>query len=174
MPVGGEVMIASEADFNSTALDAQAQTAAKSSGLYASSMKLLVRRGRKKFLKRLTVIPKQPDHPFIWSHDPVKQARARGYWFAVKVPKGSTGGRYPRTGKLAEAWDIQTTITVAGGVLTAVNEARGSEYVYGPKQNPSHSLWPNKDKVGAQVGEELSEAAVELWHTITGARAGVR
>lgn len=91
------------------------------------------------FLRELQFVPNQlPDLPFIWSADPAKQKRARAYYFAVKVPKGSKGGRYKRTNTLVKFWDVDVVISDNAVAITAKNPKREIQYVSGRRQVPGH------------------------------------
>lgn len=167
-------MITPTVTLNDEALMAQADAARVSPQLMANGMKLLVRRNRKKYLKRLQRKPPQGPLPFIWSHDPDAQRRARGFWYAVRVPKSSQGGRYVRQEPgLAEQWEVITKVDEKGGVFYAQNEGDGADYVYGERQVPGHVLWPNAEKEAAIMSEEMSDDAVTLWFTVSDPYAGV-
>lgn len=167
-------MITPTITIDDRALTAQAEAARVSPSLMANGMKLLVRRNRKKYLKRLQYKPPPPNLPFIWSYDPVLQAKARGYWYAVRVPKSSQGGRYVRQEPgLPEQWEITTKVDDKGGVFYAENDGDGADFVYGKRQVPGHALWPNADKEAARISEEMSDDAVTLWFTVSDPSAGV-
>lgn len=167
-------MISQTVTLNTAALDAQAEAARVSPALMASGMKVLVRRERARLRKDVSKTPPQSSLPFIWSLDLAAQGRARRWYFANKVPKGSKGGRYKRTGKLAEAWELRTQIDQRGGVIVIENKAPGAAYVYGPKQVPSHSAWINKDKLAAQSSERISRDGASLWLAISDPTQGAK
>lgn len=72
--------------------------------------------------------PPRGNNRFIWSRDPVKQARARR-WFFANYPNG-----YTRTGALGRAW--RGEITYESNTLTTriSNPLKATSYVYGAEQ----------------------------------------
>lgn len=115
----------------------------KDAELAASAFTVLFRKRMQRVapqIKRdLRIMPsKLPDLPFVWSFDPVKNARARRWYFANKVDRNTPGGRYQRTGGLAEAWKTTTLITDDSGSVTIDNPVDGAVYVVGDYIVPSH------------------------------------
>lgn len=92
------------------------------------------------------------------------------------VPKGSTGGRYKRTGKLEAATEVTGNFTKTDGVITIENATRGALFVFGARQVPGHALAGHPrlaevaDKWRVLLGAQLSED----WFTVTDITAGVR
>lgn len=118
---------------------------------------------------------RRPASPFIWSFNPAAQKRAMGWWFANKVPKGSSGGRYRRTGGLDKATKVIGSFSKTGGVITLSNNRPGAEFVFGARQVPSFiGLHPRFDAVAEKWNPILSEGLAQDWYTVTDARAGVR
>ena len=112
----------------------------------------------------------------MWSLDPFANARAQRWYFANKVPRGSRGGRYKRTGALLESIDIVTVRESTDTELIALStDARGAEYVIGDRQVPSHqrSGWPRLDEIAEEESENLTDELIELWFTVTDPFAGV-
>lgn len=134
-------------------------------------------KSKQKLERKLRVAPNAlPNLPFIWSYDPVKQNRALRWYFANKVPKGSKGGRYKRTGKLLRAWEIKSIITPDSVTVTAQNNAPGADYVIGDRQVPTHyeTGWGQQDEILQRWSVELQDDMIEMWYTITDPFAGVR
>lgn len=106
-----------------------------------------------------------PQLPFIWSYDPVKQARAQGWYFANRVPPGSAGGRYNRTGQLMESFAVRQNLADYAGELILENDAPGATFVIGDEQVPSHFLtgWPTIDEFAVQAGDVLTDAVIDSW-----------
>ena len=155
---------------DSDVLAAVAYTANNAPGLMATAYKRQIRSLRGRLLARLKAYPQNvPNLPFIWSYDPVKQARARRWYFANKVPKGSKGGRYQRTGKLAEAWNVVATASDYSGILAIENDAPGAIYVQGEYQVPSHydTGWENINDLASEFQEQASNEVMQIWFTIT-------
>lgn len=78
---------------------------------------------------------------FVWSQDPVRNAKARR-WFFAHYPNG-----YERTGQLGRAWKVALSVTVAGFSIGIGNPAKAASYVYGSEdtaQVPGHITtgWP--------------------------------
>jgi len=116
-----------------------------------------------------------PDLPFIWSLDPVKQKRARAYYFAVIVPnskqskRGRFKGRYKRTGKLERAWQVQFQPETNGGSFVASNPSDAVDYVYGDRQVPSHFLtgWEEMDRVFDYESNILIHEIINDWQLVS-------
>ena len=73
---------------------------------------------------------------FVWSHDPIANAKARR-WFFANYPEG-----YSRTGELGRAWKVALSVTVAGFSVSVGNPAKAASYVYGSErydQVPGHA-----------------------------------
>lgn len=118
------------------------------------------------FLNELRFVPNQlPDLPFIWSTDPRKQARARGWYFANVVPKGSKGGRYKRTGKLSKAWKVDIVISDNAVAITAENPVKAVRYVTGKRQVPGFvGVWTKHSETiafWADASREVIPAALK-------------
>lgn len=109
-----------------------------------------------------------PALPFIWSNDPAAQARARRWYFANKVPKGSKGGRYQRTGQLEAGNEVVFTPQENGGQFDFLNPANAFKYVYGDRQVPSHYLtgWPQEDKALEPEVTTLRNGIIDDWFTV--------
>lgn len=116
-----------------------------------------------------------PDLPFIWSTNPAANARARRWYFANKVPKGSTGGRYQRTNKLEQAWDITFVEDDDGAAIQVENTEPGAEFVWGKRQVPSHYLtgWEPLEDILNRERDALNLGLIEDWFTASDPTAGV-
>lgn len=97
---------------------------------------------------------------FIWSRDPIKNAKARK-WFFRNYPDG-----YRRTGQLAASWHGEITYQDNEITTSIENPAEASGYVYGSEsyefqQVPGHAEtgWLN---AGQTVPDILLDIAVEL------------
>ena len=103
----------------------------------------------------LTTEPRLPDLPFIWSHDPAKDAQLRRAYFKT-LPRGRRGGRYVRTHQLVQAWKTEGRMITGGAVATVSNDAPFLDTVQGNDANqyPSH-----KDSGWAQYPTVLEDAA---------------
>ena len=121
-------------------------------------------------LDRLRYQPLQSSLPFIWSRNPIKQARARAWYFANKVPKGSTGGRYRRRGKLSAAWVV--AYNPLNGTILLRNDTPGAEYVQGNRQVLSHRLsgWVTVQSVRAGAAKVAEQNLKRVWDRLTGVR----
>lgn len=117
-----------------------------------------------KELKPLTTEPRNPDLPFIWSTDPVKQGRARRWYFANKV-RGRTGGRYVRTHQLVRNWKTTVGKLRDGTVINVSNDTPGLDYVQGPLQVPSHrdSGWAQYDDVLLRAEQKANDTLIDAW-----------
>jgi hypothetical protein len=146
-------------------------------GRMNNDYKRQTQRLRKDLLERLRAIPKQPTHPFIWSFNAARQARARRWWFkAVRDGRVQTDGeRYVRSGALSEGWEVEYATSDDGGIFSVRNSVPGAEYVYGPRQVPSHaeSGWPNADVEILEFEVEAEDRLIETWYTACDPFAGV-
>lgn len=108
--------------------------------------------------------PRQPDLPFIWSYDPIKQRRAQRWYFANKV-KGRIGGRYVRTHDLVNNWKVAASTIRDGAILTVSNDTPGLDYVQGPRQVPSHerSGWAQYDDVLLKAEVYANDLVIDFW-----------
>lgn len=164
-------MIAANATVDLRAINKAEAHIKESPALINNAMKMVRRRGLKRLRERTQAMPEQSPLPFIWSLDPKAQARARAYWFAVRVPRGSKGGRYKRRGKaggLITKWELLFELTRDEGSITLVNIGEGAQYVYGPRQVPSHTAsgWINKDTLAQTEGQWLLNETRELFYTV--------
>lgn len=118
----------------------------------------------RRILTPLYTEPRTPTLPFVWSYDPVKQARARRWYFANKV-KGNRGGRYVRTHALVNNWKVVGAASKDGAILTVSNDTPGLDYVQGPRQVPSHhdSGWAQYDEILLKAEVEASDLVADFW-----------
>lgn len=156
-------------------LEAYSQAARDAPGFMDAQAKRLIQRRKSELKAEILVEPPEPSLPFVWSLDPVKNARARGWYFANKVPRGSAGGRYQRTGALMDAFDILVDTSEGTGVFTITNDAPGAEFVIGFKQVPSHreSGWANLDDTALKFSERITNDLIDLWFTAVDPFAGI-
>jgi hypothetical protein len=117
-----------------------------------------------------------PDLPFIWSYDPAANARARRWYFANKVPKGSRGGRYQRTGALEAAWEVVFVEDDSGAAIVLQNDEDAARYVWGNRQVPSHYLtgWQPIEDIANRERDALNLGLIEDWYTASDPTAGIR
>lgn len=160
-------------------LDLYQQALQKAPGVMATLTRRRVQRSTSRILQKLTVEPEStPDHPFIWSYNPEKQARARRWYFA-NVVRGNVGGRYTRTHKTAKAWRVVVEIDESGGTISAANNAAGVDYVEGDRQVPSHynTGWLTPVEIDDILLNEailLEDQLFQDWQTAADPFAGVR
>lgn len=118
--------------------------------------------------RKLVQNPRQSPLPFIWSTNPVKQARARAWYFANKVPKGRRGRRrrYVRTGQLVKGWIV--LFDARSGTLILKNDTPGVEYVQGFKQVPSHRRtgWNVADNVALDLIARAQNDVIDYWYKV--------
>lgn len=130
-----------------------------------------IRRAASALRKRLAESepPEMPTLPFVWSNNPEAQSRARRWYFANKVPRGSAGGRYQRTGALIEAYQVVADVTDRDALITLINTAPGADYVVGDRQVPSHRAtdWERLDDVVLDASIELNDRLVQTWLAIS-------
>jgi hypothetical protein len=146
------------------ALKADIARAPKTIAIFAEkTLPTLIR----KDLTPLVTEPRNPDLPFVWSNDPVKQARARRWYFANKV-KGRGGGRYVRTHALVNNWRVTAGGSATGSIVTVSNDTPGLEYVQGNRQVPSHkdSGWAQYDDVLLKAEKKANDLLIEAWFNV--------
>ena len=150
--------------------------AVSSPKLLDTATKRAVSRTSSEIRKFLAETKPQSALPFRWSHNPAKQARARRWYFANKVPKGSKGGRYQRTGRMVKAFNVVGKIISGGAVISIENRAKGSEFVHGARQVPSHARtgWNTVEETRRKFAPILSKRLAENIVTVLDERAGVR
>jgi hypothetical protein len=113
--------------------------------------------------------PRQPDYPFIWSHNPQQQARARAWWFAYLKRTGKTGGSYQRTGGLVQGWKIDINTFRASLMITVYNAAeRAVKWTQSVFQVPSHrrSGWAQYEDVILKAEEKAQDSLIEAWYSL--------
>lgn len=115
-------------------------------------------------IRPLKTEPRQPDLPFIWSHDPVKQRQKRAAYFKT-LPRGSRGGRYVRSHRLAQGWKVGSHTDRDGAEFTIGNDVPYLDTVQGADQYPSHqdSGWQRYEPILITAGEEAAEMIVTEW-----------
>jgi hypothetical protein len=153
--------------------DAYSDAFRRAPGFMGVQSKRLIQRRKSQLITEVFVEPPLPDLPFVWSLDPAKNARARRWYFANKVPYGSEGGRYPRTGDLLDGFDILVNVDEGTGVFTITNDVPGAEFVIGFKQVPSHHRWVNIDDAALRMSELLNDDFINLWAIVNDPYAGV-
>lgn len=98
--------------------------------------------------------------PFVWSLNPLKNARGRAGFFA-RYPNG-----YTRTGRMARAWTGSVEYREGAVAVSLVNPSAGASYVYGApqwnyEQVPGHVTtgWYNAGRRGQDV---VLDAVIEF------------
>lgn len=127
-------------------------------------------------LRNIGNYPPQPTLPFKWSFDPIANARARRWYFANKVPRGSAGGRYQRSGALGKNYDMEFDFDFEGDtIFYLTNATPGAEYVVGERQVPSHerSGWEQLDDAALRLSTTINEEFIDVWYTLSDPFAGV-
>ena len=120
-------------------------------------------------IQPLKTEPPLPDYPFVWSHDPPKQARARAWWFANLKKQGKTGGSYQRTHGLSQGWQIDINTFRASLMITIFNPAeRAVKWVQSVFQVPSHkrSGWIQYEETVLKAEENAQDALIDAWYNL--------
>lgn len=168
--------VSTEAELAYDLIDALSDAATRSPGILNTLVKRRISRTKSKILRKLRTAPEAvPDLPFIWSTNPAANARARRWYFANMVPKGSKGGRYQRKGTLERAWDVKISVTGEGGAVLIENDSPGAVYVVGERQVPSHYLtgWPTVEDATLEAADALEDGLIEDWYTAVSPTAGI-
>lgn len=162
-------LIGAGASVDLSPLDEVNQVVRESPALMANYQKIRTRQTRERIRARLKAPQDLPALPFVWSYDPAAQARARRWYFANMVPKGSKGGRYQRTGKMEEATNVRFVTDDLGGYFLVENDADGASFVLGERQVPSHYAtgWQRIDEVVEQEAALMSDQLVEDWYFVS-------
>lgn len=133
--------------------------------------KIAVRRERSRLNREFARQIPVPRHKFIWSRNPAKQARARGWWFnAVRTGRVPTANeRYARSGLLGRSWKLESRIENYFAAITISNTRPGAAFVVGLWQVPSHedSGYPRIDRLAVQSGERLTNEVIALWGVVS-------
>lgn len=116
-------------------------------------------------LGRILETPAPPRGPerFVWSLDPVRNARGRRAFFA-KYPNGFT-----RTNTLVKAWVFNAQVLPDGTVIImAFNPSNGASYVFGSDefdQVPGHKTtgWPLVSDAITDAGAEIEDMVEQMW-----------
>lgn len=113
--------------------------------------------------------PAMPKLPFLWSHNPAKQSRARRWYFYWMVPPTGGSGRYERTGALLDAYKVRINLEDDDGLLVLENSAQGAEYVIGDRQVPSHEMsgWRTIDDAALEFSDVLTDHLIDTWFAVT-------
>jgi len=113
----------------------------------------------------LAVYPGPVVHPFEFA-----TAKSRAWYFANKVPKGSKGGSYIRTGLLAKMWSVDLIFGLDNDVIFIYNASTISKWVYpGPQQVPGHARtgWGRDFDTGKElITEDSINLIVGLWRKV--------
>lgn len=94
------------------------------------------------FLPRLSEYPKtRAVHPFVWSHNPAANARARRkyFWLVNKGLVETDSYGYVRNGGYARSWIFDINITDETLTLTLFNTFPARKWVGGDSQIPGHA-----------------------------------
>lgn len=133
--------------------------------------KIAVRRERSRLNKEFQRQIPVPRHKFIWSRNPLKQKRARGWWFReLRAGRISTANdRYARSGLLQRSWKLESRIENYFAAITISNTRPGAAFVVGTWQVPSHedSGYPRIDRLAVQSGERLTNEVIALWQVVS-------
>lgn len=153
--------------------------------LLNTAVKRQLRNSLKRFRRELKQLEPDtsPTLPFIWSFDPLAQARAHRWYFAAiagRIPGviiPSSGGRYRRTHEIINGWTLK--FDQKKRQFIARNPVKGVERVMGSLQVPSHARtrWPDEaelERVLNNFAVLLSNDLVETWITITDKTSGIR
>lgn len=123
-------------------------------------------------IEPLRTEPPEPDYPFIWSHNPAAQARARAWWFAHLKRTGKLkagGGKYKRTGGLVKGWTVDASQFRNSILLSVYNPAsRAVKWAQSVFQVPSHkrSGWSQYEDVLLRAEERAADTIVEAWFDV--------
>jgi hypothetical protein len=98
-------------------------------------------------------------------------ARSRRFYFAAKVPRGSRGGRYQRTGELAQAWRVDIDRRRNEGAISIRNVSPVAIYVFGVWQTLGHERtgW-GKDFPAAirEITDITTDLLIDGWAEVLG------
>ena len=164
-------MIAARSYTQGDAFEHTRETVRAAPTLLRNGVKIAIRRERQRLNREFKRRIPLPVHPFIWSRNSEKQARARRWWFSA-IKRGlvpTENGRYARTGLLQKSWELESRIEARFGAISIRNTRKGAEFVVGTWQVPGHerSGYPRIDRLAAVSGERLTEEVIALWETVS-------
>jgi len=141
---------------------------------YPRELGRVIKANERRFTQRLQEIfaASEPSpvtaSPYVWSRDKASNDKARRWYFANKVPKGSKGGHYQRTGKLLKSYGIQVNVLRDENNIIVTNFANAEMYVLGERQIYGHERtgWPKRDDIIANYAIEFQDALVDIWITV--------
>lgn len=114
--------------------------------------------------------PPEPDYPFIWSHNPAAQARARAWWFAHLKRKGAKkGGKFKRTHGLVEGWQVDVNTFRTSISLSVYNPAvKAVKWTQSVFQVPSHkrSGWEQYEGILLRAEERAENTIIDAWFDV--------
>lgn len=124
-------------------LDAIAEVAPRVPDVMANYVSTVVRPAIENEVQRtIALYPGPVVHPFEFA-----TRKSQAWYFANRVPKGSTGGSYQRTDELKKSWIVRIDRRSREDVLRVLNTADYAGYVYGPgnalasfRQVPGHTV----------------------------------
>lgn len=100
--------------------------------------------------------------------------KSRRWYFANRVPRGSRGGSYARTGDLAKAWVVRIDRRSKEEIIRVANTDPAAGYVYGPgnalasfRQVPGHALtgWGSGfDQMFAELADFSMGQLLDAWN----------
>lgn len=102
--------------------------------------------------------------PFVFSDDPVQNARIRAAYFATNG--FGKGIPYRRTNNLRTSWVVKLSSKLQKEFVTVVNLKSYAKYVYGPRQVPGHKRtgWGKDfDEAVALIEEDGIVMVVAAW-----------
>lgn len=170
-------MISTSLDFDSDVIEGIQQALGKFPSLMGTALKRQEGRLSQNLRKRfVAAVPGPPRYPFVWSLNHAANMRARRWYFANRVPKGSRGGTYQRTGKLVKSYEVTIKLSDLENNIMVSNPSRGELYTLGERQIYGHQRtgWPKRDDIIADFAVDAQNIVVETWYTVVDEFAGAK
>jgi hypothetical protein len=150
-------------------LDALGEQVRRAPALVKGAVRRQVNKERQRLRAELKVTPGPPKYPLRWKSEKQRRAFFATNGFGKGIP-------YQRTGKMVDAWDLQTVNLPDGLEISAVNETAYARFVIGDDAQPFHldTGWRQAAPTLANSRARLENDLIEIWYTLDDPRAGVR
>lgn len=161
-------MISAITQTKPVSLKRQRELVAQSPYVMNRFARVMVKRERSWFVKRIDKPVRLAPRPFVWSNDAAANNRARKWYFAA-IRDGrieTVNGRYKRTDKMKKSAFVDANLKNLEGLTTMGFRGEGSEgadYVYGLRQIPGHKAYPRLSALAEKSGERQSVQFNTFW-----------
>jgi hypothetical protein len=129
--------------------------------LMQASFVLSVRQVDDEVVSKLRVEPPPPNYPYLWASAKQRRAFFATNGFGRGIPTR-------RTHEMANGWETNFAATPTGGDVSIENPVKGSEFVFGPYQQPGHAAtgWKYAPDIVVEAEIRLTELLIEDWYAV--------